>query len=93
MYIEKNVCESIIGPLLDTPRKTKYNLASRLDLVEMRVRSELAPQFSEKQPYFPTACYNLKKNMRKVKYGRLQQISKFHMAILRIYVIWFQLNI
>ena len=48
IHIKKNVCDSIIGTLLNIPGKTKDSLASRLDLVEIGVRPELAPQFSEK---------------------------------------------
>ena len=48
MHIEKNVCDSIIGTLLNILGKTKDSLASRLDLVEIGVRPELASQFSEK---------------------------------------------
>ena len=48
MHIKKNVCDSIIGTLLSLPGKTKDSLASRLDLVEIGVRRELASQFSEK---------------------------------------------
>ena len=61
MHIEKNVCDSIIGTLLNIPWKTKNSLASRLDLVEIEVRPELAPQFSEKWTYLLATCYNLKK--------------------------------
>ena len=43
MYIEKNVYDSIIGTLLNILGKTKDSLASRLDLVEIRVIPELAP--------------------------------------------------
>ena len=39
----------------------KDSLAFHLDLVEIGVRLELAPQFSEKQTYLPPTCYNLKK--------------------------------
>nr|CAN78569.1 hypothetical protein VITISV_021512 [Vitis vinifera] len=35
MHIEKNVCESVIGTLLNIPGKTKDGLNSRLDLLEM----------------------------------------------------------
>ena len=44
MHIEKNVCESIIGTLLDIPCKTKDGLTSRLNLVEMGIRTDLAPE-------------------------------------------------
>ena len=45
MHIEKNVCESIIGTLLNIAGKTKDGLNSHLDLVEIGLRSELAPKF------------------------------------------------
>ncbi|RVW43644.1 hypothetical protein CK203_097059 [Vitis vinifera] len=41
MHIEKNVCESIIGTLLNNPGKTKDELNSRLNLLEMGLRCEL----------------------------------------------------
>lgn len=59
MHIEKNVCESIIGTLLNIPGKTKDGINARLDLKEMGIRKELAPQFSEKRSYLPLACYTL----------------------------------
>ena len=61
MHIEKNVCDSIIRTFLNIPGKTKDSLACRLDLVEIGVRPELAPQISKKRTYLPIACYNLKK--------------------------------
>ena len=64
MHIEKNVCDSIIGTLLNIPGKTKDSLTSCLDLVEIRVKPELAPQFSEKLTYLLVTCYNLKKKWR-----------------------------
>ena len=36
-------------------------LASHLDLIEIGVRPELAPLFTERRTYLPAACYNLKK--------------------------------
>ena len=43
MHIEKNLCDNIIGILLNILGKIKDSLASHLDLVEIRVRPELAP--------------------------------------------------
>ncbi|KAL8118856.1 hypothetical protein AgCh_016371 [Apium graveolens] len=37
MHIEKNVCESIIGTLLNIPGKTKNGMKARLDLQELGV--------------------------------------------------------
>ena len=49
MHIEKNICESLIGTLLDIPGKTKDGVASRLDLIEMGIRNELAPRVEGKR--------------------------------------------
>ena len=66
MHIEKNVCESIIGTLLNVPGKTKDGVKSRLDLLEMGLRSELAPTFGLKRTYLPPACYTLSKEEKKI---------------------------
>ncbi|XP_066165868.1 uncharacterized protein [Oryza sativa Japonica Group] len=61
MHLEKNVFDNIVGTLLDMPKKTKYGLQSRMDLVEMRIREELHPQEGEKngKVYLPPACFTL----------------------------------
>ncbi|XP_073137486.1 uncharacterized protein [Henckelia pumila] len=59
MHIEKNVCESLIGTLLNVPGKTKDGVAARLDLVEMNVRTDLAPKMGENRTFFPATCYKL----------------------------------
>ena len=65
MHVEKNVCESLVGLLLNIPGKTKDGLNARLDLVELNIRPELAPEPSEKgKTRLPPACYNLKKAER-----------------------------
>ena len=48
MHIEKNVCDSIIGTLLNIPSKTKNEVKGKLDLVEMGIREQLAPEQKEK---------------------------------------------
>ncbi|XP_028080882.1 uncharacterized protein LOC114282405 [Camellia sinensis] len=65
MHIEKNVCESLIGTLLNIPGKTKDGINSCLDLVEMGLREELAPQIREKRTYLPPACYTLSKEEKR----------------------------
>ncbi|KAL4021240.1 hypothetical protein IC575_020034 [Cucumis melo] len=59
MHIEKSVCANLISTLLDIPGKTKDGVKSRLDLVELNIRSELAPQVGEKKIFLPPACYTL----------------------------------
>ena len=66
MHIEKNVCESIIGTLLNVLGKTKDGVKSRLDLLERGLRSELAPRFGLKRTYLPPACYTLSKEEKKI---------------------------
>ena len=75
MHIEKNVCESIIGTLLNIAGKTKDGLNSRLDLVEMGLRSELAPRFESKRTYLPPACYTLSTMEKKVFCQTLSQLK------------------
>ncbi|GJY31184.1 uncharacterized protein Tco_0414679 [Tanacetum coccineum] len=47
MHIEKNVCDSLIGLLLNISGKTKDGINVRKDMVEMGIRPELAPVESE----------------------------------------------
>jgi len=42
--VEKNVCDSIIGTLLNNKGKTKDVINSRKDLVEMGLHLELQPE-------------------------------------------------
>ncbi|TXG66608.1 hypothetical protein EZV62_007883 [Acer yangbiense] len=59
MHIEKNVCESIYGTLLNIPRKTKDGVNSRLDLKAMGLRKKLVPDMDKTRIYLPPACYTL----------------------------------
>ncbi|XP_073129688.1 uncharacterized protein [Henckelia pumila] len=61
IHIEKNVCESLVGTLLDIPGKSKDGVAARLDLVEMNLRTDLAPKMGDKRTFLPAACYTLSK--------------------------------
>ncbi|KAL9674273.1 hypothetical protein QQ045_030544 [Rhodiola kirilowii] len=44
MHIEKNICESLLGTLLNIPGKTKDGVKARLDMLEMNIRTKLAPE-------------------------------------------------
>ncbi|XP_073153088.1 uncharacterized protein [Henckelia pumila] len=65
MHIEKNVCESLIGTLLNVPGKTKDGVAARLDLVEMNVRTDLAPKTEENRTFLPAACFTLSRTEKR----------------------------
>jgi len=46
--LRKNVCDRLIGTLLNIPSKTKDGVKSRLDLVEMSISEQLVPEQKEK---------------------------------------------
>nr|XP_017228874.1 PREDICTED: uncharacterized protein LOC108204092 [Daucus carota subsp. sativus] len=65
MHIEKNVCDSLIGTLLNLPFKSKDSMDSRRDMIEMGVRPDLAPEVGEKRTYLPHAPYTLSRARKK----------------------------
>ncbi|XP_061993678.1 uncharacterized protein LOC133711589 [Rosa rugosa] len=64
MHIEKNICDSILGTLLNIPGKTKDGVAARLDLVDMGIKLNLKPKDREKK--LPLAWWNLTKDEKRV---------------------------
>ncbi|XP_042387612.1 uncharacterized protein LOC121979689 [Zingiber officinale] len=64
MHIEKNVFESLINTLMNIKGKTKDNVVARLDMVQMGIRSQLAPKIGEKRTYLPPAACSFTKNER-----------------------------
>ncbi|XP_052291954.1 uncharacterized protein LOC127900771 [Citrus sinensis] len=65
MHIEKNVCESLVGTLLDIPGKSKDGFAARMDLHEMGVRKQLLPRVGQNGTKLPPACYTLSREEKK----------------------------
>ncbi|VVA39052.1 PREDICTED: transposon, partial [Prunus dulcis] len=59
MHIEKNVCDSIIGTLLEIPGKNKDGIAARLDLLNMGVKTDLQPEYGERRTRLPHGPWNL----------------------------------
>jgi hypothetical protein len=60
MHVTKNVFDSIIGTLLDMPRKIKDGLKSRTDLVQFELRLEFHPILRTNEKHFlPPASYTL----------------------------------
>jgi hypothetical protein len=41
MHVDKNVCEALVGTLLDITGKTKDTLNAQMDLEEMKLRKDL----------------------------------------------------
>ena len=65
MHIEKNICESILGTVMNIPGKTKDNLKSGLDLVEMGIRKSLHPKKVGDKYEILKAAFELSLNERK----------------------------
>jgi hypothetical protein len=60
MHVEKNVCDSVLGMLLNIKGKTKDGLNTRLDLLDMGIRKELHPKETDTGRMFcEPACYTL----------------------------------
>ena len=59
MHIEKNVYDSILGTLLNIPGKTKDTVKVRLDIVEMLIHKQLAPEKKGQNTCLPLACHTL----------------------------------
>ncbi|KAE8721065.1 Detected protein of unknown function [Hibiscus syriacus] len=75
-HIEKNVCENIIGTILNDGTKSKDNLKSRLDLVEMGIQHYLHPQLHPNGKYFLSpSIFSLSKKEKEVFYTVLKDIK------------------
>jgi hypothetical protein len=75
MHITKNVFDSIIGTLLDMPRKTKDGLKSRTDLVQFELRPEFHPILRPNGKHFlPPASYTLTVEEKKAFYQCLRGV-------------------
>lgn len=62
MLIQKNICESIIGTLLNINGKTNNGLNARKDLEAMEVWEEIKPKFDKNARLcLPTALFTLTK--------------------------------
>src|SRR5438034_1830090 len=67
MHVEKNVCDSILGILLDIKSKTKEGLKSCKDFVDLNIRHELHPEGRANGEYYLlVASYNLTTDEKKV---------------------------
>jgi hypothetical protein len=76
MHIIKNICESLVGLLLNTKGKIKDGIKVRKYMVEMRIRSELAPVEKDGSRIFlPPVCYTLSKEEKLSLLGCLKSIK------------------
>ena len=76
MHVEKNVCDNIVGTLLNIDGKTKDTNKARLDLADMNIRKELYLQVQGNKLVKPHACYTLTRDERK-EFCKLIKSIKF----------------
>jgi hypothetical protein len=87
MHIEKNVCESLLGTLLNTDGKTRDYGHARADLKKMGIRPELWLDDSVKGTELPTSCNTLSKHEKKEFCGFLKNVkvpSSYLMNVARL---------
>jgi hypothetical protein len=75
MHVEKNVCERLLGTLLNTDGKTRDHGYARADLKKMGIRSELWLDDSVKGMELPTSCITLSKHEKKEFCGFLKNVK------------------
>lgn len=77
MHIEKNVCDSLIGTLLNIPGKTKDGASVRRDMKANNIRPKLWPEDNDstKKSFLPHACYTLTREEKRIFCECLQGIK------------------
>ena len=75
MHIEKNICDSIIGTLLNMKGKSKDGFNSRLDLIHLDIRKDLHPKKEENFYCLPAASHTLSKEEKELFCKRLADIK------------------
>lgn len=59
MHIEKNICESLVGTILDIHGKTKDTVNARLDLSDLRIKENLQFRDEGDTSEMPRARYTV----------------------------------
>ncbi|CAM8902790.1 unnamed protein product [Rhodiola kirilowii] len=89
MHVEKNICESLLGTLLNISGKTKDGVKARLDILEMNIRTKLAPE-PRGHIYICRHRALLSLRARKLVCADVCGELKFHMGSLQILPAWVQ---
>lgn len=76
MHTEKNICDKIVGTLLNLDKKNKDTEKARLDLADMKIRKELHLKPRRDKFIKPPACYVIKPEDRK-KFCQFLKSVKF----------------
>jgi hypothetical protein len=76
MHVKKNVCESLLGTLLNMDGKTRDHGHARADIKKMGIGPELWLDDSVKGMELPTSCITLSKHGKKVPSDYSTNISR-----------------
>ena len=66
LHIEKNVCESIFGTLLDIKDKSKDGKNSHDELLQLGIRNSLWPEQKGKKIFLPPTPHTLSKKEKEI---------------------------
>ena len=75
MHIEKNVCDNIVGTILDIKEKTKDTIKARCDLQNMGLRPHLWVKRTGSKVVMPIAPYQVKPAMRPKVFSWIQDVK------------------
>ncbi|CAM8886630.1 unnamed protein product [Rhodiola kirilowii] len=75
MHVEKNICDSLVGTLLNIPGKIKDGVKARLDMLEINIRTKLAHEPRGQRIYFPPSCTTLSKSDKTSLCGCLRGVK------------------
>jgi hypothetical protein len=75
MHIEKNICDSVLGTLMNIDGKTMDTYKARLDLREMGIRKELHLQRNGATTTMPLAKYTLTRDQEKMLCDLLKGVT------------------
>jgi hypothetical protein len=74
--LKKNICENLLGTLLDIHGKSKYNTNARLDLADFNIKPELQLQPNGDSYDMPKARYTLSRS-KKIEFYNFFKEAKF----------------
>ena len=75
MHIEKNICESILGTLLEIEGKCKDDENARLDMEHLGIRQDQHPVIDDDTYTLPAALYSLDKDDKRILCQFLQGVK------------------
>ena len=76
MHIEKNVCDSVLGTVLDLKYKNKDTVKARVDLKEMGIRERLWLRKNRTgKTFMPKAGYTIHSRQKQEMFGNLKGVK------------------